>query len=119
VSRKIKAEGLENIRVIKTKGELKIDLNNKFLDAVLLYDVLHYHEIEERRKIYHEIYRILKNGGLLSVFPRHHKEHMHLELEGVKKEIEKADFYYEKKIFKTLIHDDDYVKDYVFNFRKR
>ena len=117
--KKAKAEGLENISIIKTEGELKIDLKDKSLDAVLLYDILHYHEINERRKIYDEVYRILKNGGLLSVFPRHHKEYMHLELEGVRKEIEKANFYFKGKFFKRLIHDDNYVKDYVFNFRKR
>lgn len=119
VIKKAKAEGLGNIRAMKTKGELKIDLNDKSLDAVLLYDVLHYHDMEERRKIYNEVYRILKDGALLSVFPRHHKEYMHLKLEEVKKEIEKADFHFEGKFFKRLIHDDDYVKDYVLNFRRR
>jgi len=117
--KKAKAEGLENIKVIKTQGELKIDLNDKSLDAVLLYDVLHYHDMEERRKIYGEVYRILKNGALLSVFPRHHKEEMQLELEEVKKEIEKADFSFERKFFKRLLHDDNFVKDYVFNFGRR
>ena len=117
--KRAKKEGLENIRTIKTKGELKIGLKNKSLDAVLLYDILHYHDIKERRKIYSEVYRVLKKGALLSVFPRHHKEYMRLELEGVRKEIEKANFYFEGKFFKRLIHDDKYVKDYVFNFRKR
>jgi len=40
-------------------------------------------------------------------------------LEEVKKEIEKANFYFEGEFFKRLIHDDDYVKDHVLNFRKR
>jgi len=119
VTKRAETEGLQNIRTKKTKGELKIVLKNKSLDAVLLYDVLHYHDIKERRKIYDEVYRILKNGALLSVFPRHHKEYMHLELDEVKKEIEKANFYFEGEFFKRLIHDDNYVKDYVFNFRKR
>lgn len=117
--KRAKSEGLENIKAIKTKGELRIDLDDKSLDAVLLYDVLHFHEMEERRKIYGEVYRILKNGALLSIFPRHHKEYMHLKLEEVKKEIEKANFYFEGKFLKGLLHDDDYVKDYVFNFRRR
>ena len=117
--KRAKAEALENIRTIKTKGELKIDLKDKSLDAVLLYDILHFHDKEERRKIYDEVYRILKNGALLSVFPRHHKEYMHLKLEEVKKEIETANFSFEGKFFKRLIHDDNYVKDHVFNFRKK
>jgi ubiquinone/menaquinone biosynthesis C-methylase UbiE len=119
LTKRAKAEGLQNIRTMKTEGELKIGLKNKSLDAVLLYDVLHYHDVGERRKIYDEVHRILKNGALLSVFPRHHKEYMHLELEEVKKEIEESNFYFEGKFFKRLIHDDNYVKDYVFNFKKR
>lgn len=118
VKRRAKAEGLNNIKVMKTKGELKIDLSDKCLDAVLLYDVLHYHDLEERRKIYAEVYRILKKGALLSVFPRHHQEYMHLKLDEVKKEIEKANFRFEGKLLKRLLHDDDYVKDHVLNFRR-
>jgi ubiquinone/menaquinone biosynthesis C-methylase UbiE len=118
VVKKAKAEGLKNIKVMRTKGKLKIDLNEKSLDAVLLYDVLHYHNAEERRKIYAEVYRVLKKGALLSVFPRHHQEYMHLKLDGIKKEIQKANFRLEGKFLKRLMHDDDYVKDYVFNFRR-
>ncbi len=119
VKRRAKAEGLKNIKVMRTKGELKIDLIDESLDAVLLYDVLHYHDMEERRKIYAEVYRILKKGALLSVFPRHHQEYMHLRLDEVKKEIQKANFYLEGKFLKRLMHDDDYVRDHVFNFRKK
>ncbi len=119
VKRRAKAEGLKNIKVMRTKGELKIDINDKSLDAVMLYDVLHYHDLEERRKIYAEVYRILKKGALLSVFPRHHQEYMHLELDGIKQEIQNANFSLEGKFLKRLMHDHDYVKDHVLNFRKR
>ena len=119
VIKKAKAEGLENIKAIRTKGELKIDLSDESLDAVLLYDVLHYHDIKERRKIYGEVYRILKNGALLSVFPRHHKEEMQLKLEEVKQEVRKAGFRFERKFLGTLLHDVSYVKDSVFNFKKK
>jgi ubiquinone/menaquinone biosynthesis C-methylase UbiE len=117
--KRAKAEGLKNIKVKETKGELRINLQNNSLDAVLLYDVLHYHNQEERRKIYAEVYRILKKGALLSVFPRHHKEEMHLDLDQVRKEIEGAKFHFEGRFLKRLLHDDDYVKDNVFNFRKK
>jgi len=117
--KRAKAEELENIKAIETKGELMVDLSDNSLDAVLLYDVLHFHDAEEREKIYGEVHRILKNGALLSVFPRHHEEYMHLKLEEVKKEIEKADFRFEGRFLKRLIHDDDYVKANVFNFRRR
>jgi hypothetical protein len=42
-----------------------------------------------------------------------------MELDEVKKKIENSNFYFEGEFFKRLIHDDNYVKDYVFNFRRR
>ena len=39
----------------------------------MLYDVLHYMETWERKRIYEEIYMILKEDGLLSVYSKHHK----------------------------------------------
>jgi len=63
-----KTKGLKNIIPIHTKSEeLKINLESKSIDAVLLYDVIHYMEALERKKIYEEIYRILKTSGFLSV----------------------------------------------------
>ena len=119
VIKKAKAEGLENIKRLKTEGELKIDLNDGSVDAVLLYDVLHYHHIKERRKIYREVHRILRSGALLSVFPRHHEEEMQLKLEEVKEEIKEANFVFERKLVGTLLHDVSYVKDSVLNFKKK
>jgi ubiquinone/menaquinone biosynthesis C-methylase UbiE len=119
LSKRAEAEGLKNIRKIKTEGELKTGLRNKCLHAVLLYDVLHYHEGNERKTIYREVHRILRNAGLLSVFPRHHNEEMNLNLEEVTEEIEKANFRLEEKSSKRLLHDDSYVTDYILTFRKR
>jgi len=56
--------------------------------------------------------KVLKPGGLLSVYPKH------MELEEVKKEIKNENFYLKDKFFKTLIHESRYIKGYVLNFRK-
>jgi ubiquinone/menaquinone biosynthesis C-methylase UbiE len=119
LTKRSKKEGVTNIRSIKTRGELKTGLRDKCLDAVLLYDVLHYHDREERKTIYDEVHRVLKKGALLSVFPRHHNEEMNLELGEVKREIEEASFCFEEKSSKGLLHDDSYVTDYILNFRKK
>jgi ubiquinone/menaquinone biosynthesis C-methylase UbiE len=116
------SKGLRNIFIIRTSGDLKIDLKDESIDTVLLYDVLHYMQPQERREIYNEVYRILKIDGLLLVYPKHHKRDDSLwnladmELEDVIKEIESADFYLERKCFKTLIHDDNYEKGFILNF---
>ena len=47
-----KSEGLKNIVPITTSGELKINLERNSVNAVLLYDILHYLCLEERKELY-------------------------------------------------------------------
>jgi ubiquinone/menaquinone biosynthesis C-methylase UbiE len=117
-----KSEGLKNIEPMKTQGELKIKLEDEYVDVVLLYDILHYINREERKELYNDIYRILKIDGLLSIYPKHHKfdepfwELADTELESLVKEIESANFCLHDKKFKKLIHDINYDKGYILNF---
>ena len=121
-----KKKGLKNIIPIHIKSEeLKINLESESIDAVLLYDVLHYMENLERKKIYEEIYRILKTGGLLSVYPKHRKSDEPLgnlsdmELDDVIEEINSRHFYLQEKFYKKLLHNSNYNMGYILNFRKK
>jgi ubiquinone/menaquinone biosynthesis C-methylase UbiE len=117
-----KSKGLENIVPLTTSGTFKINLESNSVDAVLLYDILHYLCLEERRELYNEVYRILKIDGLLSIYPKHHKsdeplwELSDIALESIIKEIENANFCFKSKSFKKLIHDNNYDKGYILNF---
>lgn len=120
-----KLEGLENIFPIYNKSaELKINLKDESIDVILLYDVLHYYDVMERNKIYNESYRVLKNEGFLSVYPKHCKSDEPLwnlsdmGLEDIIKEIEGAKFNFEGKFYKKLIHDNSYNIGYVLSFTK-
>ena len=119
-----KFEGLENIRSIEKRGHSKLKLKDASVDTVLLYDVVHYLDVDERKTLYDDIYRILKENGLLSVYPKHNKQDWPLghlsdmRLLDVIKEIEEENFYFEKKSLVKLIHDYDYDKGYVLSFRK-
>ena len=69
-----KSVSLKNIVAICNQSEeLKINLDDESIDAILLYDVLHYMNSEKRRIIYKNAYRILKTNALLSVYPKHYK----------------------------------------------
>lgn len=121
-----KTKGLKNIIPVHTKSEeLKINLESESIDAVLLYDVIHYMEALGRKRIYEEIYRILKTEGLLSVYPKHHKSDEPLgdlsdmELDDVIEEINSSHFYLQEKFYKKLLHNSNYNMGYILNFRKK
>lgn len=119
--RKAKSERLKNIERMGTSGELKIDLEDESVDVVLLYDILHYYyfpRVGDRRKLLREVYRILKPGALLSVYPTHLQLYRHPKLEDIKREIDSANFHLEKECSVMLIHEETLEKGQVLNFRK-
>lgn len=119
---KAESEGLENIERMETTGELKINLEERSVDLVLLYDVLHYYyfpRADDRRRLLLEFYRVLKPGGLLSVYPTHLQSHLHPKLEDIKREIKEANFYLETEYSETLIHENTLEESRVLNFRKK
>jgi len=115
---------LKNIRTINTSGQIQINLENDSVDIVLFYDVLHYHEKREREKLYVEAYRVLKQDGLFSVYPKHTleddpiQEFRRLSVSDVKQEIEDSNFVFEKKHCGLISHDDGLNQGCILNFRK-
>jgi ubiquinone/menaquinone biosynthesis C-methylase UbiE len=108
--------GLRNIERMRTYGELEIALEDASVDVVLLYDVLHVYYFptaEERKELLHEVHRVLKPEGLLSIRPTHMKK------DEIMHEIESADFHLERECTKRLL---DYKRvledDQLLNFRK-
>jgi len=118
-----KKQDLKNIKRIDVNGELKIPLEDKSIDAVLLYDVIHLvgkndsSTVIDRKKLYEEIYRVAKDDVLISVYPTHLTTHTDIvSLEEVRQEIEQY-FKFEKRIFSRLVHDDNIENGEVLNFR--
>ena len=115
---------LKNIRTINSSGRIQIDLENDSIDVVLFYDVLHYHEKKEREKLYVEAFRVLKQDGLLSVYPKHIleddpiQEFRTLKLSDVKQEIQNSNVVFEKKYCGLISHDDGLNQGCILNFRK-
>ena len=116
---------LKNIRIISTSGQIQVDSENNSIDVVLFYDVLHYHEKREREKLYVEAYRVLKQDGLFSVYPKHTleddpiREFRSLSVSDVKQEIEGSNFVFEHKHCGLISHDDGLNQGCVLNFRKK
>jgi len=124
LSRKVTARDLTNVRIAKTSGQLKLPLESGVIDVVLLYDVLHYFGTDERMKLYQEVFRVLKESGLLSVYPKHTVEDnptmelQHLRSTDVRREIQGSGFQFERRYCGIISHDDGLNEGCVLNFRK-
>jgi len=99
-----------------TSVEPGIELPDESTDVILLFDVFHsyyFSRVADRRELLDEVYRILKPGGLLSVYPKHMESEARAELEN-------ANFYVESEFSGTLVHNSkDLEKGQVLNFRKK
>jgi ubiquinone/menaquinone biosynthesis C-methylase UbiE len=73
VKNKINNYGINNIELILNKKEIKIPLENNFVDIVIFYDMIHGNNLQTKLPIrfdmYKEAYRVLKNNGILSIAP--------------------------------------------------
>jgi len=121
---KANAHKLTNIRIIKTSGRMKLPLESGTVDVVLFYDVLHYLGKRIRKRLYQEAFRVLKQDGLLSVYPKHTlednpiREFSSLSVSDVKQEIEGSNFVFERKHCGLISHDDGLNQGCVLNFTK-
>jgi len=108
--------GLANIRRLDTPGGTQIALANDSADVALLFDVFHdyyFSSLAERQDLLGEIRRVLKPGGILSVYPKH------METEA-KTEIESAGFSLESDLLLTLVHNKtDIERGWIMNFQKQ
>lgn len=124
LSSKLTTYNLTNVIITKTSGLMKLPLENRVIDVVLLYDVLHYFVEDERAKLYKEVFRVLKQSGLLSVYPKHTAEDnplmelQHHSSTDIEREILSSGFQFEQRYCGIISHDDGLNKGCVLNFRK-
>jgi ubiquinone/menaquinone biosynthesis C-methylase UbiE len=119
----VQSLGMKNVVPI-ISGKPTIDLPASSVDAVLIYDVLHYLNESERKKLYQSVSTVLKDSGILSVFPKHNQSdspmwHLaELRITDIVKEIESNHFALMQKDEKLLIHDEYIEKGIIINFKK-
>ena len=122
LKKRARLKGLDNLTILKNRAKLENGIPANSIDVILAYDVLHYLPVSEREELYHEFRRILRGGGLLSVYPKHYRDDFplrelaHLSLEQIVMEIIKAEFSLQEIYYERLIHDDSYNRGYILNF---
>jgi len=124
LEQKARVHHLQNVKIMKTLGKIILDIESESIDVVLFYDVLHYLEESDRKKLYQETQRVLKQDGLLSVYPKHTVEDepsqafRQLSLNDVQQEIEGSNFIFKHKFCGILSHDNALNNGCVLNFKK-
>jgi len=107
-------ENLKNIKIIEKEFKKVIPLADKSIDIALLYDIFWYFSVEDIKLsvLLDEVYRILKDKGLISIYPEH------TDTKKLKQIIINANFKLEKEFSSFLIHDNNLQKGYILNFKK-
>lgn len=114
LSEKAKSDGLNNIKIRKTSGELEFGFENDFFDVVLFYDIFWYFSLKSTglAKLLKEAYRISKTDVLVSIYPEH------TQIEKLKEEIEESGFTLQNKFTEEVFHEDEFTIGQILNFRK-
>ncbi|MFX1322971.1 MAG: class I SAM-dependent methyltransferase [Promethearchaeota archaeon] len=119
LTEKIQTQKIINIETIKTSKDIIFPLKDNCLDVVLLYDVYHLLDKEERIKLLKEIYRILKDKiGFLSYFATHIGYHG-IDLVEVKEKMESYGFKLVKEFHKPMFHWNWIEEGTVYSYYKK
>jgi len=104
---------LYNIKTIVSSDEAEIPLKEDSVDLVLLYDIFRYFPVGNSRLVglLFEVRRVLKQEGLLSVFPKH------VDIESLVNSIVNCSFYFLDEYSGMLVHNGKLESGRVLNFR--
>jgi len=112
----IKSHKITNISVIETSGEIHFPLDQNSLDCVLIYDIYHLLDQNERFKLIEECGRVLKKGGILSYHATHLGSSYNVSLNEVNATLEQTGFRLRDEIKTKMFHWAWIEKSRVFNY---
>lgn len=115
LSKKCREQNITNVKTIKTNGELHFDFKDCMFDAVLLYDIFWYFPAGDYNLItlLNEIYRVSRDGALVSVFPEH------TDAKKLKNIIENNGFEFAHQFTGNVIHENYAVNSLILNFTRK
>ncbi|MFX1566866.1 MAG: class I SAM-dependent methyltransferase [Promethearchaeota archaeon] len=115
---KIQNQNINNIEIIKTSKKISIPLNSNSLDIILMYDVYHLLDNDDRIKLLNEIYRILKlNYGILSYFATHIGSYG-INLIKVQEQVKQTGFELVEQFKRPMFHWNWIEEGTILNYRK-
>jgi ubiquinone/menaquinone biosynthesis C-methylase UbiE len=118
----IAEEEIKNVELIKDIKDASLGDNS--VDVILCYDVLHYMKSADRKVIYNDVRRVLRENAIFSVYPKHCKENIpsgelaDVSVVEIIREIENSGFVFIGEIQGKLLHDGYFEEGCILNFRK-
>ncbi|MFP4170438.1 MAG: class I SAM-dependent methyltransferase [Methanomassiliicoccales archaeon] len=112
---------LDQVERMDSSGAPPIHLPDGSVDVVIVYDILHYFyfpEAEQRAPLIEEFWRIVRDGGTLSLYPKHLHSHTRPTYSRVISELELHGFRVRDKVRVTLPHESSLEEGQVINFGK-
>jgi ubiquinone/menaquinone biosynthesis C-methylase UbiE len=115
----------DRIVTVATTGDTELDRPDASVDVCLFYDVLHMLPPTSRNALYEEARRVLKDSGILSVYPKHVMEDgaadyfKEMTAEQVIDEIRASGFAFRGKTCGPLSYDDTIVSGCAWNYTKK
>jgi len=117
LKRKINSLKIKNIEIIETTGEIPVPLENNSLNVILIYDVFHLLNKENRYVFLQEVNRLLKIGGFLSYYITHTKEY-DIDLEEVNNQLINNNIVFKRKLQVPMVHWGSIEDGLIFNYYK-
>jgi ubiquinone/menaquinone biosynthesis C-methylase UbiE len=110
--------GIHNIVPLRDMEGLALMLDDRYLDVVLFFDVIHsyYFTSKQRTRLLTSVSEMVRKNGLISIFPRHMEED---EISSMKETLLKLGFFLEKTQPANLMHDGFTTTGFTMNFRKK
>lgn len=107
-------KSINNISIIRKEFTDRLYFSDSFFDSVLLYDIFWYYPPEDKtfERLLKELHRVLKDKGLLSVYPEH------TDSSRVAKKVSGNGFCLVSDFSSMLVHDNSLKTGHIINFRK-
>lgn len=116
---KIEKEKIKNIEIIKTSGEIEFPLSDESMDVVLMYDILHLLDDDERNKLFMEASRVLIKGGFVSYHATHRGGNEHFNLDKIHNKMKANGLYFNAEFKRPMFHwawiEDSLILNYLKN----
>ncbi|MBD3227267.1 MAG: methyltransferase domain-containing protein [Candidatus Lokiarchaeota archaeon] len=118
LSDKLSSKHIKNVEIIKTDQKIQVPLPNNSIDIVILYDVYHLLNSNERDKLLQESFRVLRRNGFISYHATHIGSY-DINLERVGARMNKFGFRLGEKYQKPMFHWAWIEENQVLNYYKK